>query len=636
MRILTSAALAAAILSAPAPALAQSELFQRLGRIILSAGLAPAPEASLGRSVTVVTGEELRERGTDQLGDALRRVPGISVNRTGGPGSVTHLRLRGTEPQHVVVLIDGVRLDSPQSGRFDFAGLQTADIEQIEVVRGPQSVFFGSNAIGGVVSITTRRGTEPGFSGHAGAELGSDGTEGVDFSVSQRVERGGLTFSGIVRNEGGYDISDSGGERDGMRNRTLNLSGDWQLTEDWQLGFLLRGRDQRNDFDPQNFGAGRPIGIVFDREDYDRIRERIASVHAQGDLLDGRLRLNLRASHFDINTRRFTDAQPSGEDDAQRTEFALRGSWALDGGSVDTARHRLGFGYDWQDENFQTEVLDYSRDQQGVAVEYRGELAEGLDLQLGARRDINSGFRNFTTWSAALSWALPQSGTRLRIAAGTGVQNPTLYQLFGYSGQFQGNPDLVPEQSRGWEIGVDQEVLGGRGAFSVTWFDSTLRDQISSQNIGGIWQPINLSQPSRRRGVELGVDGRITDTLTLRGAYTYTDARTQAGERLVRRPRHEATLALDWDATDRTLVTLEGRRIINNLDFDYRDIDWSLPTPVARLPDATLVNLAANHRLNDRVSLHARIVNVFDRPYEEVIGYAGQGRTFYVGLRSNF
>lgn len=635
MRILTSAALAAAMLSTPASA--QTAPLTFLGRIIAAAGLSPAPEASIGRSVSVVTGEELRERGIDQVGDALRRVPGISVNRTGGPGGVTHLRVRGTEPQHVVVLIDGVRLDSPQSGRFDFAGLQTADIERIEVVRGPQSVFFGSNAIGGVVSITTRRGTEPGVSGHVGTELGSDRTLGLDVGVNLRGARGGLSFSGVVRNEGGYDISDTGGERDGMRNRSFTLSGDYQLTEDWQVGFLLRARNQRNAHDPQSFAPGPTLGFVVDGDDFDLIRERIASLYAQGDLADGRLRVNLRASRFESDTRHFNDPlTPAGENTATRTELAARGVWALDGATVEGARHTLGFGVDRMDEGFVSGGLDYSRTQQGVALEYRGELAPGLDLQIGARHDLNSGFRNFTTWSAALSWSLPQGGTRLRIAAGTGVQNPSLYQLYGYSGQFTGNPDLVPEQSRGWEIGVDQTVLGGRGALSVTWFDSTLTDQISSEMVGGVWRPINLSQPSRRRGAELSFDGRITDALALRATYTYTDARHQSGARLVRRPLHEATLALDWDANDRTRVTLEGRRVVNNLDFDYRHIDWSLPTPVARLPDVTLINLSANYRLNDRVSLHARVNNLLDRPYQEVIGYAGQGRTFYVGLRANF
>lgn len=653
MRILSSTAIGAVLAAlAAAPAAAQTAPVTFLGRILAAAGLSPAPEASIGRSVTVVTGDDLQERGGEQLADALRRVPGAAVTRTGGPGGMTHLRLRGTEGRHTLVLVDGVRMDTPQNGEFDFAGLQTADIERIEIVRGPQSVFFGSNTIGGVVAITTRRGTEPGFSGHAGTEAGSDGTLGADFLLSQRGERGGLSLSGVVRNEGGWDVSATpGGERDGMRNRTLNLAGDWQLTEDWRIGFLLRERRQLNDTDPQWYGLGPIETIVRDGDDWTRTRERVASVYAEGDLLDARLRLTLRASRYVVDTLGqstsldFVDPTigfPGMFDNTgDRTEFALRGVYALDGGSAEGARHSLGFGLDRMAEGYVINRFEYdpsqlvrqSRTLTGLSLEYRGELAQGLDLQLGVRRDLNDRFRDFTTWSTALSWSLPQTGTRLRLSAGTGVQNPSLIAQFGFiPNTYEGNPDLVPEQSRGWDIGVEQD-LGG-GTLSATYFDNRLSNRIISvyDPSTGISRPDNAPGSSRRRGVELAYDGQIAAALWLRAAYTYTDARGEAGEQLARRPRHEATLGLDWDATDRTRLSMDIRRVVGNHDLDWRGYAGT----TVPLPNVTLVHLAASHRLNGRVSLHARINNVMDRPYQEVLGYAGQGRTFYVGLRANF
>jgi vitamin B12 transporter len=353
MCILHSAALAAVVLSLPATAGAQEGTFTFLGRLILAAGLTSAPEAALPRVVTVVTGEELRQRGIDQAADALRAVPGVAVNRACGPGGLTQLRLRGTEGRHVQVILDGVRLDPAQNGEFDFAGLQTADIERIEVIRGPQSVFFGSNTIGGVISITTRRATEPGVSGQVGLEGGSDGTLGGDFQLGLRGERGGLTFSGVARNEGGYDISATpGGVADGMRNRTLNLAGDWQVSDTWRLGFLLRARNQTNDSDPQQYAAGPISDIVFDRDDFLSFQERIAGVTAEGDLADGRLRMTLRASHFIRDSQRFTAAVRGSDDTADRTELTIRRVWVLDGGTPDTARHTLAFGIDRTTEGF--------------------------------------------------------------------------------------------------------------------------------------------------------------------------------------------------------------------------------------------------------------------------------------------
>jgi len=646
MRFLTSATLAAAVLSAPAPAAAQETVFQFLGRVILAAGLSPAPEAALGRSVTVITGDELQERGIDQAVEALRYVPGVAVSRLGGPGAQSVVRLRGTEARHVLVMIDGVRMDQAQQGTFYWEGLQTADIERIEVIRGPQSVWFGSNTIGGVISITTRRDAEPGVSGRIGTEAGSDGTLGLDFGVSMRGERGGLSVSGVARNEGGFDVSGTpGGQADGMQNRTLNIAGDWQLTDDWRLGFLLRGRDQRNEYDP-NAPFGSP-GILIDEDRYLDLNERIASLFAEGDLVDGRLRLSLRASRFTLGTDVFGPPGQLSGDLTRRTELSLRGVWALDGGTPDTAGHTLGFGIDRTTEDYRATFLPQndpffdpalltrrSRTLTGLALEYRGNLAEGVDLQLGLRRDLNDRFANATTWSSALSWSIPGTGTRIRASAGTGVQNPTFIQLFGFSpGQFIGNPGLIPERSQGWDLGIEQSVAGGRGTVSATLFSNVLTDEIVFDCSD--WPrctSVNAPGRSPRRGVELAFDGQVTDTVRLRAAYTYTDARTAAGDRAIRRPRHEASLGIDWDITDRTRLSLDARRVADNLDTDFRPF----PAVTDRLPDYTLVNLSANHRINDRVSLTARVNNLTDRRYQEVLGYNGQGRTFYVGLRAEF
>lgn len=640
MRILPSVALAAAILGIPGASSAQEEPITFLGRLILAAGLSPSPEAALPRAVTVITGDEIRERGIDQAVEAIRSQPGVAVNRSGGPGSLTQLRLRGTEGRHVQVILDGVRLDPAQNGEFDFAGLQTADIERIEIIRGPQSVFFGSNTIGGVVSITTRQATEPGLSGGLGIEAGSDGTTAQNFQLGLRGERGGLTFSGVARNEGGWDIADvfgtGGGTRDGMRNRTLNLAGDWQLSDDWRIGFLLRGRNQRNDSDAFNFGAADIEGIVTDADNVANLQERIGSVFAEGDLIDGRLRLTLRASRFRLDTQRFGSGVQNGDDRADRTEIALRGVYALDGATAEMARHTLGFGLDRISESytdFDRGLTFGPRRTTGLALEYRGNLAEGLDVQAGIRHDLNDRFSNTTTWSLGVSYAFAESGTRLRASAGTAVQNPTLFGQFGFSNNFVPNPDLRPERSRGWDLGIDQDLFGGRAQLSFTLFDNRITDLISSTASAAGFTPINLDGTSRRQGAELGLDAALTDRLGLRLAYTYTDARSPEGARLVRRPRHEATLGLDWQATDMTRVSLDMRRVQDNLDTRFFP-DFS--SQAVRLPDYTLFNLSATHRLNDRVSLHARINNLTDRRHQEVLGYAAQPRTVFVGLRASF
>jgi len=629
------------------PALAQTPY--HLDAIIISGGLSPVPRAAFGRSVSVLTADELRDRQIDQVTDALRALPGVAVNRTGGPGGLTQVRLRGTEGRHVQVILDGVRLDPPQNGEFDFAGLQVADIERIEVLRGPQSTFFGSNTIGGVISITTRRAIQPSFSGEAGLEAGSDRTIGGNLALNWRGNRGGLRFSAVGRNEGGFDISRTpGGERDGMDNRTLMLSGDYEMGEAVRLGFMLRQRHQTNHYDPQRYDQGPISEIVFDRNDYRRLQERLGSVFAEADVMDGRLRLLARASRFEIDNQRYTDGIQGSDDSAGRTEISLRATLALDTDHVDSARHSLGLGIDRQRESFRnndpaftydpSQMIPQSRSLTGVALEYRGQLAAGLDLQLGLRRDLNDRFSDFTTYSAALSWSLPESGTRLHGSIGTGVQNPSLFQQFGFvPDAFEGNPDLVPEQSRGWDIGVEQALWDGRALASAVYFDNRLTNRIISTpgSAPGISRPDNASGVSRRRGVELGLEADLTDRLMMRASYTFTDARGEAGEQLVRRPRHELGLNLNYAAGDRTTLTLDARGVAGNHDLDFRGNAFT-DTPVVRLADYAVVHLAASYRLNDRADLTARINNVFNRDYYEVLGYGTQGRTLYLGVQSRF
>jgi vitamin B12 transporter len=643
MRILTPAALAATLLCSTT--LAQAQGIEFLGRMILAGGLSPAPEASFGRSVSVVTAEDIEERGITQAVEALRAMPGVAVSRAGGPGGQTVIRLRGTEARHVLVLIDGVRVDQAQQGTFYFEGLQAADIERIEVVRGPQSVFFGSNTIGGVVSITTRRAHEPGTRGRTGIEIGSDGTIGIEAGIETRGARGGLAVSGVARTEGGFDISGTpGGDIDGMQNRTLNVAGDWQLTDDWRIGFTARARRQRAEFDPAGPFGGAP---VVDGDRHGETREQMASVFGEGDLMDGRLRLTLRASRFVTDNAIFAVGAQTSGDRTRRTELGARAVWALGDATVATAAHTLSFGIDHTIEDyratffppldpwFDPALLDLrSRANTGLAMEYRGELAPGLELQLGLRRDLNDGFANFTTWTSALSYALPESGTRLRASAGTGVQNPTFLQQFGYApSSFVGNPALQPEQSRGWDIGIDQSLGGGQTTLSASYFHTRITNAIDYDFTGfPSVTSINLPGVSMRRGVEVSLDSQVTRTLRLRGSYTYTDARSPAGVRLIRRPMHEAGLTLDWQAREATRLSLEARHVAGILDTNFNA--W--PSVTGPLPDFTLVHLSASHMLTDRLELTGRVYNLFDQGHQEVLGYNGQGRTFYVGIQARF
>ncbi|MEQ9676067.1 MAG: TonB-dependent receptor plug domain-containing protein, partial [Roseovarius indicus] len=243
--------LATTILATPATA----EETYDLGTLVISGGLTPVEAREYGRAATVLTEEEIEESGEQYVADVLRSLPGVAVSRTGGFGGRTQVRLRGHESNHTLVLIDGVEVAAPDQGEYDFAGLLTADIARIEIIRGPQSALYGSNAIGGVISITTKRPTEPGISGEVGFEVGSDGTYEGRIAVRQQSDRGQLSFSAARRETDGFDISGTpGGEDDGDLNRTYNLTGRFFVTDALTVGGTLRHVDRVSDTDGFVFG----------------------------------------------------------------------------------------------------------------------------------------------------------------------------------------------------------------------------------------------------------------------------------------------------------------------------------------------------------------------------------------------
>ena len=209
-----------------------TDTVQELSEIVITAGRNPVPAEKVGRAFTVLTGEELEKTQTRYVADALRRVPGVAVSRTGSFGGLTQIRIRGSEGNHVLVLIDGVEVSGTSSGEFDFGSLQVADIDRIEVIRGPQSALFGSNAAAGVIQIITKGGIRNGYKVTGRSEVGTDKTVLGNVLVQGGGETYDVAVSGAVRGTEGFNISDYGSEKDGDRNLTLNGKGRWDITDD--------------------------------------------------------------------------------------------------------------------------------------------------------------------------------------------------------------------------------------------------------------------------------------------------------------------------------------------------------------------------------------------------------------------
>lgn len=623
----------------------------QLRPILVTDGLTPVEQEKSGRAFTVITGEQLEKNQVRYVADALRQVPGFAVSRTGSFGGLTQVRVRGAEANHLLVMIDGVEVSETSGGEFDFGSLLVDEIDRIEVLRGPQSAFWGSNATAGVVNIITKRGERDGFRASARSEAGTDGTFLGGVSLSGGGENYDVALSGAFRRTDGFNISDFGNEKDGDRNTTLNGKFNVDLAPNLTVDGTLRYVDRKSDVDPQDFSSGGPpdfapgpsYGLVTDGDDWTSTEELFGSIGATYVALDGALTQKARFTGSDIYRENFSDGALSSND-GNRFNGTYQASYQFETPALLDARHQLTGGYEWERETFAPSHLDerFRRESHSLVGEYRGEFLDQVFLNAGIRRDFNDTFGDATTYSISGAWKVPGTETRLHSSVGTGVTNPTFFEQFGFiPSTFRGNPDLIPEESFGWDIGVEHGFFDRRFVVDVTYFNQDLTNEIATV-FGGppdfVSSPVNRSGKSKRQGVEVSGTINLLNGLSMTASYTYTDASEQTvagGPRLdeVRRPKHSGSLSAAYVFYD-DRARIFGEAVFNGEAEDVAFVP-NLP-PRVTLDAYTVVTVGGSFRFNDTFEAYARVENLFDEGYEEVFGYNTQGRTAFFGVKGAF
>ena len=607
-----------------------------LKEIVITDGLTSIELQKSGRAVTVITAEQMQKNQVRYVADALRQVPGLAVSQTGATGDLVQVRMRGAESNHVLVVIDGVEASSHTNGEFDFGGLLADGIERIEILRGPQSTFWGANAMAGVVSITTRKGERNTTKSTAQTEVGSDGTVMGALSTRGGGENFDYALSGTLRRTGGFNISDIGSEDDGARNGTLNGRFSLDISPDTTLDGTLRYVDRRVDLDEQDFTTGQ----AYDVDDYQKNRELLGSVGLTNTALDGALTQKARLSASDMSTFNHSGLFGDSSSDGNRYNATYQASYRYD--ELENQVHQLTAGYEWQRETYSPSqyTTTFSRNTHSTIGEYRGEFFDQLYINGGLRQDWNDTFSDATTWTASLAWQIPDTETRLHASVGTGITNPTFTEQYGYfPGSFIGNPNLKPEESFGWDIGIEKSFFDGGLVVDITYFNQNLENEISSTQLSpGVYTPINLGGESLRQGVEVSATADFFNGLTMTGAYTYTNASEQTvagGPRLteVRRPRHTGSLNAAYVFYD------DRARVFAEAVFNGKMIDSvfasALP-PRVTLSGYTVVNVGGSFKVNETVEVFGRIDNLFDRDYQQVYGFNTPGLTAFAGLKATF
>lgn len=646
--LLSGAALALAL-----PAYSQSAPPDENDIVVVTGTTTPVEYEKVGYSLTIVSEELIEDQGYSYVPDVLRQIPGVAVNRGGAFGALTQVRIRGAEANHTLALLDGIDISSSDQGETDFSTLLSGDIERIEVLRGPQSGLYGSNALAGVVNMITRRDVN-GTYFNAAIEAG-------EFSTLQIQGSGGFgngedyASAGFhMLTTGGYDTSPDRtaqgvpsvggaepGDDEGNKIATAYLRGGKALSNVFRIDGIARYLNKDSELDGQAFSP--PIaGLSYDDNSSTDQAQLLVGGSATLSLLDGKWQTIGSASYVDDERRDDGISFPSGSPspsgrDSTRTKFALQSTFEF--GAPGFASFLTGFA-ETKEETYQNacpafcspeQRLEQSRELVGLGVQYRAEIANQFYVSATARHDDNDDFEDADTYSVAGSWNIPGIGTRPHASFGTGIANPTFFEQFGFDpGNFVGNPGLIPEEAEGWDAGVEQTLLDGRVVLDLTYFESTLQNEIFTA-FGPppdfLSTPQNRTTTSDRSGWEATFRLYPTDDIDLVGSWTNLDSTEPAGIEL-RRPENQGALDASW--------RIGGGPVQLNLGVTYNgeQVDTDFGTFLRTEQDPyTLVRLGASWQLNDEIELYARIENLTDEEYEEVISFLGAPRAAYIGVR---
>ncbi len=574
--------------------------------VVVTATAAEQDEPAVGAATTVITRERIERSGFRTVAEVLRSVPGVDLVRSGCDGSVTFAELRGANSTQTLVLVDGQRLNSPYFPGYDLSSLTTENVERIEIVRGPFSSLYGSDALGGVIQIFTRP-AAPGLAGKATAEAGDAGQRAGSVFASYGSETLGVSGSYRDGRVGADRVNSDWREQNGALRIEGRLAGGARIA--------LEGAIEESDV-----GVPGPVGRQTPHARYGSRQERL-SLPVSFSPAEGHEATLLVA---DVVARpRFADPDSffSAQTDARSLQGRASDTWTSGAnrltGFVSFERGRVNDG-----SNFGPSLEGQHTTIWGTGFEDSWKFAGGFTATAGLRYDDHSQFGAAWSPRATVSWLSSDSLWKLRVSGGSAFRAPTVGELYY---PFSGNPGLKPEHSNSYELGVERYVPGGRIEASIFWND--FRDLI----VFDFATSLNLNVGrARTRGVEVALRQDLTRALSADAGYTYLDAQDRgSGLALIRRPRHRAFLGAVWQPIERLSLAPRATFVGTRPDSD------ALTGARVESPSFLRLDLFARYSLG-RLAPYARLENLADRQYQEVNGYPAPRRRFAAGLEAKF
>ncbi|MGM0416905.1 MAG: TonB-dependent receptor plug domain-containing protein [Thermodesulfobacteriota bacterium] len=656
MRNMTVAGVILGLLALSQPLWAQTETTtQNLADVVVTA---TRTEAGLdqvgGTSLSVITAEEIEARQFHSLAQALRTVPGVQFSSTGGMGASSRVFIRGADTKNTLLLVDGIEANDPADPNrgADLANISVENIERIEVIRGPMSVLYGSNATAGVINVITRSGTGD-VGGYVGGEAGAYNTTKGYAGVNGSGAIGGFSLAVSHLETDGYSLANADNnniphagntsEDDGWRNTSASGKFNLDITENTSLNVVTRYTEAVMDEDEWGPGyagdrfatdpvtwanVAAPNGVKKRRQDSERF---FGKVELRNQLFDDRFESVLDYKYARQKRDSYDNDGLHAYDYTGITE-----EWSWQGKLNMTSHHGISVGADYLNEESDS-TFDHREDARTLSYWAQHQfMRAGFDVVTGVRYDDHEEFGGKTTWRIAPAYTFASTGTILRGVYATGFRAPSLYELYSQ----YGNVTLDPEESTSWEVGVEQPLFDGQLEVGATHFWMEFEDRIdwdSTRVIPGQAWPGGYAQmegESNTSGVEVFLRWSPVSSLDMRLDYTYTDTEDIDGSRMVRRPLHQVHTGLNYTPWRSAGINVDaywvGEReaVATATDLNGAGVDV--------LDEYFLVNIAANYDLTDALRIYARVDNLLDEHYEEAWSYATAGQSFYAGAKFTF
>ncbi len=590
---------------------------------------------TLAGSVSFLDEDTIKASGASTVVELLRTFASVNVSQSGPTGTLSELRFRGSESNHILVLIDGVEVnDIGQGGLVDFAHIVVADIERIELLRGPQSALWGTSAVSGVISITTKRASEP-QQLSANIALGTQATKELGLSYSSKSDKLSFAINLNHLSTDGDNISRNGDEDDGYRNSSLSAKVQYDINDAHQLTSNVRIVEFTSSFDAIDFGT---TGLPTDADNLsegEQLNYLLRWLYApKANNWSQSLSYQLSRNESENYTQDIFSGSTLGE--TERLTWLHYFDLSKGAGYK---KNFLNIGVDAVEEDFQqagpVSFGDPNQSQSNTTISALADgqigLGEALYLSASLRRDNSDEFEDASSFRLGLSWqAMPN--LKIFLSRGKAIKNPSFTERFGFfPGTFQGNPNLTPESSFSNEVGLEYAPTD-QIDIQLTHFNTELEDEINGfvfDPTSGAFTANNLEETSTRKGFELSLKGYL-DRLTWSASYAYLDAKAPT-EIELRRSRHTGSVTLNYTINDKNNVYVQGDYTGSKLDRFFPPFPAS--AELVELGAYWLLSANYGYKITDRLMLNLRAENLLNEDYEDVFGFVGQKRRITLNLR---